>query len=1011
MKLTLASTTTQAIVCVLWLCCFLWSCDPQHKNRSPAAIQTGKSYWNDPRLVQADSFQWSQSLDTASIYYQQAADYFLQEENWELLTHCYNMITFNLLAQGQLTEAGKRLGNTRNIVEEHLDPLHPSRAEYLFNEGLFLANSNLIDSALQQYQRAVEIFEAQDSEDILIMKAHNYHRLGDLYRYSLDNLPQAEEYYLKALGIREKVYSNTHFDLMVSYYALSSLSRVIDDFKRAELFGVNALRIAENLGGNYWPNQSYCYNLLANIKHDQATLSKQQQHFQESLGYYRKAIGLLESRGGSINDISVYYNNLGAVFKNMEGYDSANHYLHKALNLKQRAGAQDISDSFLNLGWNHTALGNLDSAKYYYDKCLMMRFKNPANQVNQIAEVYNDIGDMYETFDSLDQSLEYSTKTLRLLIPNFKDPVNYQFSATDAIPNSEFTFPAIVNTAKVLVRRYERDHQLSDLRQALQLYQFADYLNDKYRSSRIHDESKLYLTNYYQADFERAIDASYILHNQTKDVNYLNQAFKFIEKDKYVLLFEALIKARLQNKIGVPDSIMDMENQLMTSMAEYQQELDQSADDPQTVEALNIKILEANRQIERLKEQMGRHFPQYYQIQYDSISRNLSSIQSSLESAGTMLLEYYWGDSAIYALGVAKDTVVFTKIPNTPELNQNLQQYRTALSPQNGLQEKIDYFEQYISSAHYLYDALLAPTLVSDTIDRLIIVPDGPLAVIPIESLITARRPLEKVDYSALEYLIKKYQIQYAYSSNLLFQNVSVTTEKPSVLALSHASLIGSSKEVETIADLMKAKTFEGEKATEENFKQYAPDYNILHLAVHGEGDSESILNSKLIFNSTDSLSEDGVLNVYELYGMELNADLAVLSACETGIGKQLQGEGIYSMARAFTYAGCPSVIMSLWKTDDIQSALIFSGFYQALQQGMNSNQALHQAKLEFLESQDEITAHPTSWAALVSIGQSQWPQTKKTSTPLIALGVLAVVLVLIMGYRSRKRKSQHSSR
>ena len=1011
MKLILASTTSQAIVCLLWLCCFLWSCDPEYKNTSPANIQTGKGYWNDPQLVQADSFQWSQSLDTASLYYQQAADYFLQAENWELLTHCYNMITFNLLAQGQLSEASRGLENTRSIVEEHLDPLHPSRAEYFFTEGLFLAKSNLIDSALQQYQQAVEIFEVHNSEDILIIKAHNYHRLGDLYRYSLDNYLQAEEQYLKALDIREQVYPDTHFDLMVSYYALSSLSRNIDDYKRAELFGVNALRIAESLGSEYSFNQSLCYNLLANIKQEQATLSKQPEHFQQSLQYYRKAIALMESNGESLDDISVCYNNQGAVFKEMEAYDSANIYMHKALHLKRKAGADDISDSFLNLGWNHTALGNLDSAKYYYDLCLRTRSDLPGSQIYDIAVVYNDMAEMYETFDSLEQSLAYNTRTLQMMIPNFVDPQDYQYSAEDTILNAELTFSAIVKTAKVLNRRYEKDRQIKDLQQALSLYQWADFLNDRNRNSRIHDESKLFVANYYQADFERAIDAGYILYKETGDQAYLEQAFKFIEKDKYVLLFEALAKARLQNQIGVPDSIMEQENQLMTSMAEYQQELDQSTDDPQTVEALNIKILEANRQIERLKEQMGRYFPQYYQIQYDSISRNLSSIQSSLESTGTMLLEYYWGDSAIYALGVAKDTVVFTKIPNTPELNQNLQQYRTALSPQNGLQEKIDYFEQYISSAHYLYSALLAPTLISDTIDRLIIVPDGPLAVIPIESLITANRPHPKVDYSALEYLIKKYQIQYAYSSNLLFQNVSVTTEKPSVLALSHASLTGSSKEVETIADLMKARTFEGEKATEENFKQYAPDHNILHLAVHGEGDSESILNSKLIFNSSDSLSEDGVLNVYELYGMELNADLAVLSACETGIGKQLQGEGIYSMARAFTYAGCPSVIMSLWKTDDIQSALIFSGFYQALQEGMNSNQALHQAKLEFLESQDEITAHPTSWAALVSIGQSQWPQTKKTSTPLIALGVLAVVLVLIMGYRSRKRNPQQSSR
>ena len=159
-----------------------------------------------------------------------------------------------------------------------------------------------------------------------------------------------------------------------------------------------------------------------------------------------------------------------------------------------------------------------------------------------------------------------------------------------------------------------------------------------------------------------------------------------------------------------------------------------------------------------------------------------------------------------------------------------------------------------------------------------------------------------------------------------------------------------------------------GNQATEHNFKSKAPNYDILHLAIHGQAD-DSLFNTKLIFKNNLDTIEDGLLYDFELYDLKLKANLVVLSACETGLGKQFKGEGIYSIARGFAYAGCPSIIMSYWKANDRATAQVMNHFYKELTNGKTINRSLRNAKLAYLDQADEFSAHPASWAALVPLG------------------------------------------
>jgi CHAT domain-containing protein len=178
-------------------------------------------------------------------------------------------------------------------------------------------------------------------------------------------------------------------------------------------------------------------------------------------------------------------------------------------------------------------------------------------------------------------------------------------------------------------------------------------------------------------------------------------------------------------------------------------------------------------------------------------------------------------------------------------------------------------------------------------------------------------------------------------------------------------------KEVVGISEMMDGETYCYRYATEKMFKDKAPKAGILHIATHAIVNDVNPMFSKLVFTKDLSSIEDGFLNTYELYNMKLNAGMVVLSACNTGYGKLVRGEGIMSLARGFMYAGCPSLVMSLWSVDDQSTSLLMKKFYGGLVQGKNKDEALRQAKLEYLKNADEVKSNPFYWSGMIFVGNT----------------------------------------
>ena len=207
---------------------------------------------------------------------------------------------------------------------------------------------------------------------------------------------------------------------------------------------------------------------------------------------------------------------------------------------------------------------------------------------------------------------------------------------------------------------------------------------------------------------------------------------------------------------------------------------------------------------------------------------------------------------------------------------------------------------------------------------------------------------------------------------------------------------------MQQISQLIKGDKFLDSSASEKTFKKVAPLYDILHLAMHTIMDDENPMYSKMAFSQNTDSTEDGFLNTHELYNMKLNSRMAVLSSCNSGSGKFQRGEGVMSLARGFVYAGCPSIVMTLWTVEDKSGVELMSSFYKYLLKGKTKSESLQLSKIDFINSADPLKSHPYFWSGYIVIGNND-ALFKPYIKYLIVFGILFVAVFGIFVFRKRR--------
>ncbi|MEM1136420.1 MAG: CHAT domain-containing protein, partial [Bacteroidota bacterium] len=330
-----------------------------------------------------------------------------------------------------------------------------------------------------------------------------------------------------------------------------------------------------------------------------------------------------------------------------------------------------------------------------------------------------------------------------------------------------------------------------------------------------------------------------------------------------------------------------------------------------------------------------------------------------------------------------------------------------------------------------LYQELLKPVLEElnedKSINTITIIPDGILGYLPFE-LLLQNKPKKQDNLKSYAYLLKDYTTSYHQSLSLVEYNkrkekraaltrfvgfapefkkegnplLATRSAKDKEIAKGLEMLPGALQEVQQIAKIMQGEVKIGNDATESSFKALAKNAEILHLATHTIIDDENPLYSKLVFTTENNVEEDGLLYNYELFNMDFNAQLVSLSACNTGIGKYLKGEGIMSLANGFMYAGVPNVMMTAWAVPDISTVNVMQAFYMALKDGQSESEALRDAKLNYLKNADENLSHPYYWGAYMMIGNAKTSNTNRLFYWLAAFLLIAIITFSIIKKKKR---------
>lgn len=408
-----------------------------------------------------------------------------------------------------------------------------------------------------------------------------------------------------------------------------------------------------------------------------------------------------------------------------------------------------------------------------------------------------------------------------------------------------------------------------------------------------------------------------------------------------------------------------------------------------------VEIATQLQQLYQNLEELAAIMPESY-IK-ENFTSSISTIQQQLSTRQTVV-EYKLTDKSIFIFTVSKNQFQVYHFEKPNGFEKELVQLYEALQQANAATAQIT----YNTLALEFYQALIEPLKLPEK-QELIIVPDGVLRYLPFEALLTAPAKIPH-KFKNRQYLLLQHDISYAYSSDLWLQGTSPSKGNGKVLAFAPSfendyrqlpPLPYSQIELKSVHRITGAKQYVENTALESTFKIEAPNYSVLHLSTHGILDNHNPEYSHLAFSQIPDGLENEKLFVTEIYKLNLAADLVVLSACKTQLGKMYRGEGLMSIARAFTYAGAKSVVASLWSIDDAQTGQLMKYFYEKLKK-QSKHKALNEAKRQFLLENPSKT-HPYYWSACVLIGDvTEVNLSISHRTWVFAIFLVIIVLVLL---------------
>ncbi|MEG4489949.1 CHAT domain-containing tetratricopeptide repeat protein, partial [Microcoleus sp. D3_18_C4] len=645
-----------------------------------------------------------------------------------------------------------------------------------------------------------------------------------------------------------------------------------------------------------------------------------------------------------------------------------------------------------NIGNIYSDLGEKQKALEYYSQSLPLS-RATGNRYGE-ATTLNNIGFVYSELGEKQKALEYYSQSLPLS------------RATGDRAGEATIFSNIAYTKRDLNNLPEA---LNDIESSLKI---IENLRTKIASPELRSSYFATVQNYY----EFYIDLLMQLHKTNPKSGYDTKALEASERSRARSLLELLFESNANIREGISPDLLQQEKSL-------QQQLDTI--EKQRIEAVSTpnpnqtKIAEIDKQRLALLEQ-------YQQLQtkirtasprYAALTQpqplTLPEIQKQILDENTILLQYSLGTNRSYLWVVTSTRVTSSELPKRADIETAAKEFlETITSP---IQRDIP--QQVAQASANLGQVILQPVAAQLGNKRLLIVPDGVLHYTPFQALTLAQTAGQNTNVP----LIVEHEIitlPSASSLAILRQNygdrkppgrtlailadpvfspederikgkiTQATTEKLEANNLGlNRSLRASNRqwpperlpftrqEAQTISSLFPSAStrqildFDASRTTATDGNLV--NYQIIHFATHGLANSKNPELSGIVMSIVDDKGNlvNGFLRLTDIFNLKLAANLVVLSACQSGMGQNVKGEGMVGLTRGFMYAGAQRVAVSLWSVDDEGTAVLMQKFYQKmLQQKLAPAAALRAAQMEMM--QEEKWKSPYYWAAFTLQGE-----------------------------------------
>ncbi|MEG3971968.1 CHAT domain-containing protein [Microcoleus sp. T2B6] len=497
------------------------------------------------------------------------------------------------------------------------------------------------------------------------------------------------------------------------------------------------------------------------------------------------------------------------------------------------------------------------------------------------------------------------------------------------------------------------------------------------------------------------------LHLKNPDKGYDAQAFHASERARARSLLELLSEASANIRQGVDPQLLAQEQNLQQQLSDFQNRKYQiviAKSSQESLDEIQQKIDTVLKELAQLEAKIRASSPRYADLKYPE-PLNLPQIQQQVLDDNTLLLEYSLGEERSYLWAVTKTSFTSYELPSRTEIEATAKNFRDTLTKETTRTSP----QMVAESAELLSQMILAPVASELGNKRLLIVADGALQYIPFSAL--------TLEESEAPLIVKHEIVNLPSASTLAILRRDMGTRQPAPKAIAlfadpvfstdderlkgtSTSPVAKNQTVENlpveaqqlqrsaseaniywtrlpfsrteaeqilalVPDDLEKQAFD---FTANRTTATAPDlsqYRIVHFATHGFANSKHPELSGLVLSLVDEKGslQNGYLRLNDIFNLNLPAELVVLSACQTGLGKDIKGEGLVGLTRGFMYAGAPRVVVSLWSVDDQVTSELMTRFYKKmLQDKLAPAAALRSAQIEVLQVSEWQS--PYYWAA-----------------------------------------------